>query len=75
MKNAILFTLIASSLSFSAVAEDTATTTKATVEEATKPTKVRKKKAMMCKDCGKPESQCECKGHGHDEEKEKKTSS
>lgn len=31
----------------------------------------RKKKAMMCSECGKPESECECHGH-KDGEKEKK---
>jgi hypothetical protein len=26
--------------------------------------KRRRKKALMCNDCGKPETECECEGHG-----------
>ena len=28
----------------------------------------RKKKAVMCAECGKPESECECKGEKHDKQ-------
>ncbi len=27
-------------------------------------TKKRRKKVMMCQECGKPESHCDCEGHG-----------
>ena len=27
----------------------------------------RKKRQLMCKECGKPEKNCECKGEGHRE--------
>lgn len=32
---------------------------------------IRKKKAEMCSECGKPESDCEC--HGHDKIEHKET--
>ena len=31
--------------------------------------KSRKKKVQLCKECGKPEKQCECKGENHGNEK------
>lgn len=34
--------------------------------------KTRKKKAEMCGECGKPESECEC--HGHDKKEDKSSS-
>jgi hypothetical protein len=27
--------------------------------------KRRRKKVMMCHDCGKPETECDCEGEGH----------
>lgn len=29
--------------------------------------KRRRKKALMCNECGKPEKECECEGHGEGE--------
>ena len=29
--------------------------------------KERKKKAEMCNDCGKPETECDCEGHKNEE--------
>lgn len=39
--------------------------TKSTAIEQLKKTekKSRKKKVLMCAECGKPESECECEGH------------
>jgi DTW domain-containing protein YfiP len=39
------------------------------VDEVTTPAKARKKKVEMCKECGKPETQCECEGYKHEEKK------
>ena len=40
------------------------TATVASKDEPTKQKKKeRKKKALMCSECGKPESECECHGH------------
>ena len=30
----------------------------------------RRKKVMMCHECGKPETECECEGEGHGVEEE-----
>jgi hypothetical protein len=30
--------------------------------------KRRRKKVLMCEECGKPETECECEGHGDNED-------
>ncbi len=41
------------------------------IEQLTKTDKKsRKKKVLMCAECGKPESECECEGHGKGEHKD-----
>ena len=37
------------------------------------PKKRRRKKVLMCQECGKPETECECEGHGNNEEHEKES--
>lgn len=44
------------------VIEKTVETKEVTQSETTSK---RRKKALMCKECGKPEVQCECEGPGH----------
>lgn len=59
-------------LSFGAYAQNSSQETPAqtvkTITETKKET--RKKKAVMCEECGKPEAECEC-GH-NDKDKKKK---
>ena len=69
--SAIVFAAVLT-LGLSAIAAETsgtATAEKSTTEAPAK--KVRKKKAMMCGECGKPEAECEC-DHSKDEKKEEK---
>ena len=71
MKAVILSFVFTALLSGSAFAEEPKASTKesAMSAETSKEKKSRKKKAMMCADCGKPESECDCKGHKGEEHK------
>ncbi len=51
-------------------AEGEMSTVKSAKEENQSKQKVkrsRRKKAMMCNECGKPETECECDGHNEEE--------
>lgn len=61
-------------LSTNSFAEGEMSTVKSTTEQNQSKEKVKKsrrKKAMMCNECGKPETECDCEGHndeeGHDD--------
>ncbi|MBL7715858.1 MAG: hypothetical protein JNL01_10375 [Bdellovibrionales bacterium] len=67
MKTTIM--MLAMFVSVGAVSAFADEATQKKVDEATTSTKTRKKKVAMCKECGKPEHQCECEGHDKKEEK------
>lgn len=73
MRNVKMLFLVVSMLSsFSVIAQNTTPTTSPveTVKAITgeKKKESRKKKATMCEECGKPETECECE---HEEEGKK----
>ena len=61
------FLLVILLISTSAFAQQTSTKEEVKTESVEKIVKEgkkdRKKKAEMCHDCGKPETECTCKGH------------
>ncbi len=66
MKMILLIVLTVSSISFADEVKSSKKETKSSVQEIVKEGKSsRKKKAEMCHDCGKPESQCDCEGEDH----------
>jgi hypothetical protein len=75
MKNTrVLLLTLSMFLSFGAYAENSSQETPTqTVKNITETKKEgRKKKAVMCEECGKPEAECECKDHDKEKEKKKK---
>lgn len=67
MKTTIM--MLAMFVSVGAVSAFADEATQKKVDEVTAPAKSRKKKVTMCKECGKPEHQCECEGHDKEEKK------
>ena len=68
MKNLFIISLIAIMTVFapsSFAQESSKETVRETKENTSKPKKNRRKKVMMCHECGKPEIECECEGEEH----------
>ncbi|MCM2279019.1 MAG: hypothetical protein NDJ89_13165 [Oligoflexia bacterium] len=59
-----VFWLSFSALAETEVAKEAEKASQPQASQAEKATK-RKKRVLICKDCGKPETQCECKGEEH----------
>ena len=69
MKMTFILALIVSNLSFAEEVKSTQQEKKSTVQEMVKGSKPqRKKKVEICRDCGKPEEQCDCEGYEHKKE-------
>ena len=68
MRNLLIISLIATMSLFvsSGFSQESSQEAVKTVKEnQSKPTKNRRKKVMMCHECGKPEVDCECEGEEH----------
>lgn len=73
MKITIILSFLLGSLIFSTSAysqgeSSSVSNTKEIKQSTEKPKKRRRKKVLMCEECGKPETECDCEGHGDNEE-------